>query len=248
MANIKEPKFAKSELAAREVLISQYLHELLWVDLINLKVAKLIFHIEHRTSEIILEIPKLGLFIERSGVDSEEVKGWVMSESKLDLNGAVHAITEAYPIEDRFEESLTEQFNDIYLTYLAYLSEDAIILDFNPKKRWGVSLTEEAEEVLVKHAYQYFEASEWESGVAILHPTFKQKNSWGKLDEDSKNEIIDYLLWAAKLKTQHSFLNLSAMDFLTCIALHPKTNSKQLRAISGVKNENLQTVLKLRKS
>lgn len=246
MASIKIPAFVKTEKGALEVFRSQYLHELFWVDLIKLKIAKFLFHIEHRTSEIIIEIPKLDIYIERSGVDSEDVLGWVMSESKLELQGAVLAITQGYPIEDRYRDITDETFGENYLSLLAHLSEDSDIMDYDPKKRWGVTLKEDAEEILVRHAYEYFEASEWESGIAILHPTFQQKHSWAKLDDDGKDEIVEYLLWASKFKPAKKYINDVAHDFLTCIALHPKTNARTLKEIKSVPDSQLQQVLNLR--
>lgn len=243
--------FKYSDAHFDELLDNHFFHILLWVDLVKVGKAELVYAYDWGNSQLILvsEKKKDFIYFEESQVyyhpDDVEL-AWASGKLEFTKWGALRDMAKSSDLTEWIydTENLAgfERFGLGCLVdsdYFFNLKSDGI----PTSKEIGVTVTESGLSRFIALFEESSESGNWD-GVAEINPDFKPEYSWSSLTESERVYVVAFLL--AGTKSKGDGFKKIAFDFLGCIALHPKTSAAMVKQLKEIKNDQIQLAIKLR--
>lgn len=230
-----------------EIVSLELLHRMFWTDLCQRDDFEIYRRNAYRTDDLFISHEILGREFEEAAADEATKLGgvliyddqnWILGDQELSAEQAAHELR-------AYEESLSTIVED---GDYEHLGETLIALTFTVpdlEKKYGFTLTEDAEGWMVDAALEFAEADSFDVS-AELNPYFGETLSWQKLPDVKKETIFEFLKLGFQEK--HSKLRSDSIHFLACMALHDGTPKAILQKLAELGDPLVDEVIASRNS
>ncbi len=243
----KEAKVEINELNLFQLVKSEFLHRALWTELVGVDGFQLTFRNGYRVMDLFISHETLGEEFENSDFDDGwsvggvlhgyEDRIWINTNQTIEYDRAAELLVN---FGDSWDEVIYnyESLSELYAPALAHFYSYDTQEEY--REKYGVNLTDLAEDVIVETACDNADQEEFDV-EAELNENFKEKLSWKKLGNSKKDQIVALL--KCGMQSTNSDLRGDAEHLLGCIALHPATPKNILKELEAMGNPLITATL-----
>ncbi len=243
----KETVVEINELNLSQLIQAEYLHRALWTELEGVDDFQLTFRNGYRVMDLFISHETLGEAFENSDYDDGHAVGgvlagyedrsWISTDQTIDPERAADLLIIHGESWDEIIYGY-ESLSELYPPALAHFASGDTCEEYIEK--YGVTLTESAEDVIVNAACESADQEEFDVEPSFS-TIFDEKLSWEKLSISKKEQI--FALLKCGLASNNSELKGDAEHLLGCIALHPGTPEALVNDLQSLGNELITATL-----
>ena len=243
----KEAKVEINELNLYQLVKAEFLHRALWTELVGVDGFQLTYRNGYRVMDLFISHATLGEEFANSDFDDGwsvggvlagyEDRNWIETDQTIDPDRAADLLVNFGESWDEIIYNY-ESLSELYAPALAHFAAGDTYTEYTEK--YGVKLTDAAEDVIVDTACENADQEEFDVDP-YLNTVYKENLSWKKLSNSKKEQIVALL--KCGMQSTNSDLRGDAQHLLGCIALHPATPKNILKELEAMGNPLITATL-----